>query len=347
VDLRAIHYAYIALVLVVPLVSGILAVCAKRPFRLSRVRGFMAGWGSSVSVSLMMVVVIFPVAEAIGAALIQDRGMEHVAFRVLLIAGVLMIVLCATKYWALRAFTRWLGGGPGATRRGTTAAVSVYALLSFATYFAICSHGLIHGVTRSERIEVESQHMPSVLYIAPGGSEVWRCSLDGTKRAKVVEIEGAAGHARLAAIVNDQGEKELWVSGGGGKGPRLVEYELEPDVAIHPGESRDLLRTQSDSYGHAAVWGRSGGGVERARTWMWPDAGLEIIRADGDQLNLALSVPGFSRYWDWVIRSATLVEGRYVVCQVGEERIVVVDALRRRGMQLVRGRGPIVVGPDR
>jgi hypothetical protein len=77
-------------------------------------------------------------------------------------------------------------------------------------------------------------------------------------------------------------------------------------------------------------------------TSFWPVEGLiGVNEKTGERVRFSLELP----FAAWHVRNATHISGDYVVVQLGEDQICMIDPVSRRIALIVRGKGPIVAKP--
>jgi hypothetical protein len=119
------------------------------------------------------------------------------------------------------------------------------------------------------------------------------------------------------------------------------------------GDSNEIIRLGEESFTNKikGTWFHFGeatklGAAEKSdwtfRTGFWPIEGLRgENRKTGEKIYFSLETP----FVAWIVRSATQLPNDYVVFQLGDDQICLLETSTKKIALLARGQGPIVVLP--
>ncbi|WP_200392933.1 hypothetical protein [Roseibacillus ishigakijimensis] len=222
-------------------------------------------------------------------------------------------------------------------------------LIHTASYLLLCAcYGMMSRATMLTELQVISaggREIPGdyqLYYLEPTGAQVWRLQLNAPHRPEVVlPLEASGQNDRLYAKPHAGGEFNLFLyqKPKGGRGRHLLLQEnFSPHAALdwHLKEQSQVRETfhhfgPVPSLAENAAW--------KLRTGFWAFDGLSgENQASGERIHYALETPMAM----WTVRNAVHLPGDFVVFQLGEEQICLLDLQEKSLALLARGRGPLV-----
>lgn len=196
--------------------------------------------------------------------------------------------------------------------------------------------------------EIQISEPLALLYISPDGDQVVQMNLGDPSSAKAVS-NVAAYHRndRLFVRPRDASGYDLLIFLDSKDRGSEAEEEVLEDFAeqapvewrISEGHSEEAEGTWFNFGPVPAIGGESDW---EFRTGFWPVEGVSGKNERTEEtFHFSLELP----FAAWPVRNATHITGDYMVAQLGDDQICLLDPASRKIALITRGKGPIVVKP--
>lgn len=191
--------------------------------------------------------------------------------------------------------------------------------------------------------EIELSEPYTLYFISCKGDQVLRLELSELVSPRLVSEVSADRDDRLFARARDNSGFDLLVCLGGSESEVLILEDFSEQAPIEwrisEGHSEKAAGTWFNfgfvpSIGAASDWEFS--------TGFWPIGGLRCDNYETrEALHFSLELP----FAAWAVRNATHITGDYIVAQIGDDQICIIDPMSRRIALIARGMGPLVAKP--
>jgi hypothetical protein len=257
------------------------------------------------------------------------------------VAFLITLVIEYPFFWlALRA-------APRAMRRAVKATVMVniasYAVL-FGWYWMASRVGMMTQLTVVPVAEMHAPEGYSLYYLSKTGTEVIQARLDGALARTLKTVVAVDINDRLFARENVRMSYDLWIHFDPDDRKKARDELVVADFSMRaPIDGRQASDPAAEVYGTWSTFGEvpkiTDEGDWRYRTGFW---GVEGIVGSSERLNARFRYALETPFASWRVRNGTHLDGDYVVFQLGEDQVCILQPQTRKIALVARGHGPLV-----
>jgi len=184
----------------------------------------------------------------------------------------------------------------------------------------------------------------SLYYISSEGDRIIKSDIGGTKRTVLQKVSAPHRNDRLFVLPNAADGYDLFIFLDSEQQENWQEELISKNFSSHAPVDGTVDKNRSKSvrktwFNFGPVPSLAGRSDWEMKTGFWAIGGIYgTTKADDRRFHFSLETP----FASWVVRNATQLEGDFVVFQLGDDQICILDPVSKKIALIARGKGPIV-----